>query len=47
MFTEEQISTSLQAMHLMEPILQATVIMDQEQLHSDIVRGRLKGRGEG
>ena len=37
MFTEEQISASLRATQLMEPILRATVIMDQEQLHSNIL----------
>ena len=37
MFTKEQISASLRATQLMEPILRATVIMDQEQLHSDIL----------
>ena len=37
MFTKEQISASLRATQLMEPILWATVIMDQEQLHSDIL----------
>ena len=37
MFTKEQISASLQATQLMGPILRATVIMDQEQLHSDIL----------
>ena len=37
MFTEEQISASLRATQPMEPILRATVIMDQEQLHSDIL----------
>jgi len=37
-FTQEQISASLRATHLFEPILRATVIMDQEQLHSDILQ---------
>ena len=37
MFTQEQISTSLRATQLLEPVLQASVIMDQEQLNSDIL----------
>ena len=37
MFTQEQIATSLQATQLVEPVLHATVIMDQEQLNSDIL----------
>ena len=37
MFTQEQISMSLHAMNLMTPVLCATVIMDQEQLNSDIL----------
>ena len=37
MFTQEQISVSLRATELMEPVLRATVIMDQEQLNSDIL----------
>ena len=37
MFTQEQISVSLQAMELLNPVLQATVIMDQEQLNLDIL----------
>ena len=37
MFTQEQISVSLQATELLNPVLGATVIMDQEQLKSDIL----------
>ena len=37
MFTQEQISMSLHATDLMTPVLRATVIMDQEQLNSDIL----------
>jgi hypothetical protein len=37
MFTQEQISASLRATQLVEPVLRATVIMDQEQLNSDIL----------
>ena len=37
MFTQEQISVSLRATELLNPVLQATVIMDQEQLNSDIL----------
>ena len=37
MFTQEQISTSLRATQLLEPVLRASVIMDQEQLNSDIL----------
>ena len=37
MFTQEQISVSLCATELLEPVLHATVIMDQEQLNSDIL----------
>ena len=37
MFTQEQISVSLRAMELLMPALRATVIMDQEQLNSDIL----------
>ena len=37
MFTQEQISVSLHATDLMTPVLRATVIMDQEQLNSDIL----------
>ena len=37
MFTQEQISVSLRATDLMTPVLRATVIMDQEQLNSDIL----------
>ena len=36
-FTQEQLSGSIQATQLMEPILHASVIMDQEQLNSDIL----------
>ena len=36
-FTQEQMSASLRATDLMEPVLRATVIMDQEQLNSDIL----------
>ena len=37
MFTQEQISVSLHATDLMTPVLRATIIMDQEQLNSDIL----------
>ena len=37
MFTQEQISISLRATELLNPVLRATVIMDQEQLNSDIL----------
>ena len=37
MFTQEQISVSLRATELLNPVLRATVIMDQEQLNSDIL----------
>ena len=37
MFTQEQLSTSLRATQLLEPVLRATVIMDQEKLNSDIL----------
>ena len=37
MFTQEQISVSLRATELLNPVLQAMVIMDQEQLNSDIL----------
>ena len=37
MFTQEQISISLQATELLNPVLWATIIMDQEQLNSDIL----------
>jgi Integrase zinc binding domain len=37
MFTKEQLSTSLRATQLLEPVLRATVIMDQEKLNSDIL----------
>ena len=37
MSTQEQISVSLQAMELLNPVLRAMVIMDQEQLNSDIL----------
>ena len=36
-FTQEQISTSLCATNLFEPVLAATVLMNQEQLYSDIL----------
>ena len=37
MFTQELISISLRATELLNPVLRATVIMDQEQLNSDIL----------
>ena len=37
MFTQEQISVSLRGTQLLEPVLQASVIMDQEQLNSDVL----------
>ena len=37
MFTQEQIAVSLRATQLLEPVLRATVIMDQEQLNADIL----------
>jgi hypothetical protein len=36
-FNQEQISASLRATTLLFPVLRATVIMDQEQLNSDIL----------
>ena len=43
MFTQEQISISLHATQLLEPVLWASVIMDQEQLNSDILSALLDG----
>ena len=37
MFTQEQMSISLRATQLLDPVLRATVVMDQEQLNSDIL----------
>ena len=37
MFTQGQISVSLCATQLLEPVLRASVIMDQEQLNSDVL----------
>jgi hypothetical protein len=37
-FTQEQISASLRATQLFDPILRATIIMDEEKLHSDILQ---------
>ena len=37
MFTQEQISVSLHATELLVPVLRATIIMDQEQLNSNIL----------
>ena len=37
MFTQEQISVSLRATQLLDPVLRASVIMDQEQLNSDVL----------
>uniref|UniRef100_A0A0W0FV03 Putative retrotransposon nucleocapsid protein n=1 Tax=Moniliophthora roreri TaxID=221103 RepID=A0A0W0FV03_MONRR len=36
-FTEEQLISSLQAIYLEEPVLQASVLMDIKKLHSDIL----------
>ena len=36
-FTQEQLSASLRATELFEPVLHATIIMDQEQLNTDIL----------
>ena len=36
-FSQEQLSASLRATELLTPALKATVIMDTEQLHSDIL----------
>ena len=36
-FTQEQLVNSLRASSLLEPVLRATVIMDQDQLHQDIL----------
>ena len=41
MFTQEQISASLRATEMITPVLQATVIMDIEQLNSDILSALL------
>ena len=43
MFTQEQISVSLCAKGLLMPALCATVIMDQEQLNSDILSADRSG----
>jgi len=37
MYTQEQLSASLRATGLFDPVLRATVIMDQEQLNTDIL----------
>ena len=37
MFTQEQISISLRATELLNPVLRAMVIINQEQLNSDIL----------
>ena len=37
-FTNEQLTNSLHATKLADPVLHATVIMDQEQLHCDILQ---------
>ena len=37
MFSKDQLSASLRATELLTPALRATVIMDQEQLNSDIL----------
>jgi hypothetical protein len=42
MFTQEQLSVSLCATALLDPVLRATVIMDQEQLHTDILSALLQ-----
>ena len=36
-FTTEQLSTSIRASTLAEPVLRAALVMDQEQLHQDII----------
>ena len=38
MFTQEQLSASLHATQLYEPVLRASVIMNQDQLHTDILQ---------
>ena len=35
-FTQDQLSASLRATQLYEPVLRASIIMDQDQLHADI-----------
>ena len=35
-FTQEQLTSSLRATLLEEPVLRASIIMDEEQLHKDI-----------
>ena len=35
-FTEEQLSASLRATHLLSPIIHSAIIMDLERLHNDI-----------
>jgi hypothetical protein len=42
MFTQEQLSVSLHATALLDLVLRATVIMDQEQLHTDILSALLQ-----
>ena len=37
-FTQEQLSASLRATQLYEPVLRASVIMDQDQLHTNILQ---------
>ena len=41
MYTQEQISISLHATQLLEPVLRASIIMDQEQLNSEVLSALL------
>jgi hypothetical protein len=41
-FTQDQLSSSLRASALMEPVLRATLVMDVNQLHSDILHAYSK-----
>jgi hypothetical protein len=36
-FTNQQLSESLQATYLLEPVLRASTVMDSEKLHADIL----------
>ena len=42
-FTNEQLTSSLRATFLEEPVLRASVIMDEEQLHKDILAALKSG----
>jgi hypothetical protein len=40
-FTQEQLSVSRRANQLYKPVLRATVVMDQHQIHADILQALL------